>query len=229
MQRKNLTACTAAALLLSVLTACGGNASQPADQPAQGSTAAQTTAATAASADTAASATTTTSAAAAGSTGTPAESTSAPAEGSTTAAAETPAAGKIAFDYVFKGVTIPAGAEADAIISQLGTADSSFEAPSCAFTGVSYYYTYGGVQVVTYPDEHDQKLNRIYEVDLLDGTAQTNEGIHIGSTYDDLIAACGQPDRETPAYAMYETEGKAVQFFLEGNDITSIVYTVVLT
>lgn len=144
---------------------------------------------------------------------------------------ETPDAaqsGSIDFDYNFNGTVIVCGGEADPIIEALGAADSTFDAPSCAFTGTSYYYTYGGVQVVTYPDEFDQALNRIYEVDLTDATAATNEGISVGMTYEELVAVYGTPDSETAAYAMYKTDGKAVQFFFEGNEISTIIYTVQL-
>ncbi len=142
---------------------------------------------------------------------------------------DTPAeAGAITFDYVLNGTTIVVGEEAAPVLEKLGEAESVFEAPSCAFTGSSYYYTYGGVQVVTYPDEHDQSLNRLYEVDLNDSTAATNEGIKVGDSYDDLIAKYGTPTQETPAYASYQTEGKAVRFFLDGDSIKQIVYTIVM-
>ena len=135
---------------------------------------------------------------------------------------------QITVDYVLNGTTIVVGEEAAPVLEKLGDADDVFEAPSCAFTGVSYYYTYGGVQVVTYPDEHDQTLNRLYEVDLIDGSAATNEGIKVGDSYDDLIAKYGTPTQETPAYASSQTDGKAVRFFLEGDSIKQIVYTIVM-
>ena len=142
--------------------------------------------------------------------------------------AEAGEAVQITYDYVLNGTPIVVGEEAAPVLEKLGAEDSVFEAPSCAFTGVSYYYTYGGVQVITYPDEHDQSLNRLYEVDLIDDTAATNEGIKVGDTYDDLIAKYGKPDQETPAYASYQTEGKAVRFFLDGENIKQIVYTIVM-
>ena len=142
---------------------------------------------------------------------------------------DTPAdAAAITYDYVLNGTTIVVGEEAAPVLEKLGEAESVFEAPSCAFTGSSYYYTYGGVQVVTYPDEHDQTLNRLYEVDLNDSSAATNEGIKVGDSYDDLIAKYGTPTQETPAYASYQTEGKAVRFFLDGDSIKQIVYTIVM-
>ena len=206
MKRKLIyTALTA--LLLCAMTGCGEDISS---SQSTGSSTAETSAAETSAADTASS--------------TP--DSSEPAANSTEPV--NAAAGSISFDYNANGTVIEVGAEAAPILEALGNYDSVFEAPSCAFTGVSYYYTYGGMQVVTYPDEFDQSLNRIYEVDLTDDTVATNEGIRIGNTYDDLIAAYGTPDQETAAYATYRTDGKEVQFFLTGNDITSIIYTIKL-
>lgn len=201
---KKFTSVLAAAMFLTALTACGTSEDDSVAEPA----AAVTTTTTAVSTEMQA-----------------AETTAAPAA-EDPAAAEQPAGAAISYDYVLSGSTIVPGAESEAVLAALGTPDSTFEAPSCAFTGTSYYYTYGGVQVVTYPDEHDQTLNRFYEVDLMDATVSTPEGIKVGDTYDDLVAKYGKPTQETPAFAMYKTEGKAVQFFLEGNNITQIVYVV---
>ncbi|MBR3446676.1 MAG: hypothetical protein IKH27_02575 [Oscillospiraceae bacterium] len=220
MNRKAILAAVLAAAMLTGMTGCGGNTgSSTADSSAAGDSAASEAADSAQNelpevmpdddfeTDSAE----------------PAESSDSEAP------QDTPAdAGSIAFDYVLNGTAIVVGEEAAPVLEKLGEAESVFEAPSCAFTGSSYYYTYGGVQVVTYPDEHDQSLNRLYEVDLNDSSAATNEGIKVGDSYDDLIAKYGTPTQETPAYASYQTEGKAVRFFLNGDSIKQIVYTIVM-
>ena len=117
---------------------------------------------------------------------------------------------QISFDYIAKGQTIVVGEPADDIIKAMGPYDKMF---------------------VTYPDEHDQTLNRIYEVDLLDDTVATNEGIKIGDKYDDVVAKYGKPDQETAVFAMYKSDGKAVQFFFDKANpdvIKEIVYTIVI-
>ena len=210
MNRKAIMAAVLAAAVLTALTGCGGEtggtpaASSNAESAAESSVPAEDVSEAESAAESA---------------GESAEESSAELAGETV---------QIAYDYVLNGTTIVVGEEAAPVLEKLGAEDSLFEAPSCAFTGVSYYYTYGGVQVITYPDEHDQSLNRLYEVDLIDNTAATNEGIRVGDTYDDLIAKYGKPDQETPAYASYQTEGKAVRFFLEGDNIKQIVYTIVM-
>ena len=210
MNRKAIMAAVLAAAVLTALTGCGGEtggtpaASSNAESAAESSALAEDVSEAESAAESA---------------GESAEESSAEPAGETV---------QIAYDYVLNGTTIVVGEEAAPVLEKLGAEDSLFEAPSCAFTGVSYYYTYGGVQVITYPDEHDQSLNRLYEVDLIDNTAATNEGIRVGDTYDDLIAKYGKPDQETPAYASYQTEGKAVRFFLDGENIKQIVYTIVM-
>ena len=218
MNKKSMISVLAAAAMLAALTGCGAQSQPAADTQSSAPTDAVVPAETEAPADTP------------------------DAVQDDAAAVETPAdtldgedgaqpadeAAQIDFDYNLNGTKIVVGEEADPVIEKLGEADSTFEAPSCAFTGVSYFYSYGGVQVVTYPDEHDQSLNRIYEVDLNNDTAATNEGIAVGDTYEDMVAKYGKPAQETPAYAMCETDGKAVRFFLTGNTISQIVYTIVL-
>ena len=181
MNRKAIMAAVLAAAVLTALTGCGGEtggtpaASSNAESAAESSVPAEDVSEAESAAESA---------------GESAEESSAELAGETV---------QIAYDYVLNGTTIVVGEEAAPVLEKLGAEDSLFEAPSCAFTGVSYYYTYGGVQVITYPDEHDQSLNRLYEVDLIDNTAATNEGIRVGDTYDDLIAKYGKPDQETPA------------------------------
>ncbi len=210
MNKKLLAAAVCSAALLTMLCGCGADNNSSTAPASSESSAAESSAAEESAAESS-------------------EEASSEAESSEESAAEqTAETAQITFDYVLNGTTIVVGEEAAPVLEALGEAESVFEAPSCAFTGVSYYYTYGGVQVVTYPDEHDQSLNRLYEVDLVDDTAATNEGIKVGDTYDDLLAKYGTPDQETPAYAMYQTEGKAVRFFLEGENIKQIVYTIVM-
>lgn len=198
--------CTAmAAMLLCSLTACGGDSSS---SSTAGSTADSSSSAAATQAGTDA-----------------AQSSAADSSSSQSGATQ------ISFDYIAKGQTIVVGEPADDIIKAMGPYDKMFVAPSCAYTGSSNYYTFGGLQVVTYPDEHDQTLNRIYEVDLLDDTVATNEGIKIGDKYDDVVAKYGKPDQETAVFAMYKSDGKAVQFFFDKANpdvIKEIVYTIVI-
>lgn len=202
---KKIIAMAAALAMLTALTACGGDASSPAaTQPAvttDAAPAAETTA-PAAAAD---------------------EST--PAETGDAVAADAPAAEGVSFSYNANGTEIVISAESDPIVAALGDASDTFEAPSCAFEGTSYTYTYSGFTLETYPDPDDHVTNRVYAVTLTDDTVATKEGAKIGMTSEEVAALCGEPDQETLAFMMYKTDGAALQFFLEDDVVSSIVYT----
>ena len=90
--------------------------------------------------------------------------------------------------------------------------------------GTSYTYTYSGFTVETYPSPDDGS-NLIYAITLKDSSVQTHEGAKVGDSADTIRSLCGEPDNETAAYLMYKGEGEALQFFLEGDAVSSIVYT----
>ena len=134
-----------------------------------------------------------------------------------------PAAGQIS--YVFKtaaGIEIPIKAESDPIVAQLGTPTQTFEAPSCAFDGKSFTYTYPGLTLETYPDG---AVNRVYAVTITDETQKTPEGLTIGATADEVRAACGTPEKEAAGFLRYSSDGIDVQFFKEDDVVNSIIYT----
>ena len=142
---------------------------------------------------------------------------------SATAGQENQTPGEMSF--VFKtdtGVEIPVKAESDPIVAALGAPKETFEAPSCAFEGKSYTYTYNGFTLETYPDGN---VNRVYAVTLTDATQKTPEGLTVGSTDEAVKTACGAPEKEAPAYLRYVKDGIDVQFFREEGKITSIIYT----
>lgn len=132
--------------------------------------------------------------------------------------------GEVSFTYTAGGTAIAISAESDPLIAALGEPVSTFEAPSCAFEGTSYTYTYNGFIIETYPDNG---VNRVYAVTLVDNTVQTAEGIKVGDTLEAVHTVCGAPDNSSNFFDMYTTEGAAVQFFCQNGDgiVTSIVYT----
>lgn len=197
MNKKLISALMAAAMLTG-LTACGGDSQQQTQTTAAPST---TTAAAAATT-------------AAGS-----------SEAQTTAAAA-PVSGGVKYTYTSGSTEIAINAEADAIKAALGEPQKTFEAPSCAFDGTSYTYTYAGFQVETYPDPTDKK-NKVYAVTLTDNTVQTAEGCKVGDTAEDVKKVCGEPTSEAMGYVEYKGDGVALQFFLDdnGEKVTSVVYT----
>lgn len=199
MNKKLISAVLAAAMLTG-LTACGAEGSTPAATTAApaATTAAQTAAA-------------------------PADTTAAATEAQTEAAAQN-AAGGVKYSFDASGTEVAVNADADAVKAALGEPQQTFEAPSCAFDGTSYTYQYAGFTVETYPDPADKK-NKVYAVTLKDATVQTPEGCKVGDAADDVKKVCGEPTDETMGYLEYKGEGVALQFFLEEEKVTSVVYT----
>ncbi|MBR3679564.1 MAG: hypothetical protein IKL87_05120 [Oscillospiraceae bacterium] len=131
--------------------------------------------------------------------------------------------GAPSFSYTTTGgIELVINAECDPLVAQLGEPSQTFEAPSCAFEGTSYTYTYDGFTVETYPD---QGVNRVYAVTLTDAAAKTKEGVAVGASVADVTAACGAADVESDAFLVYNGEGVDLQFFLEDGTVSSIVYT----
>lgn len=151
--------------------------------------------------------------------------TDAPATTAAVGSTQKQPAASLSYSYKTEaGVEIAISAQSDPIVAQLGEPKSKFDAPSCAFSGTSYTYTFDNFTLETYPEDN---TNKVYAVTLLDGAA-TPEGLKIGDSAEDVKTVCGEPGRSTDAYMMYQSEDKALQFFLESGKVSSIVYTLMV-
>ncbi len=128
------------------------------------------------------------------------------------------------YTFDVSGVTVAMNAEMAPIVDELGEADSYFESESCAFQGLDKVYTYGSVQISTYP-END--VDYVYSVVLKDDTVETPEGITIGSSKDDVTAAYGDPTSQTDASLSYTKGDSILAFILDGDTVTDITYTAI--
>ena len=126
--------------------------------------------------------------------------------------------------YVFEtdGVEIAMNAEASDIIDALGEYKDYFESESCAFDGLDKEYTYNGFVITTYPLDD---VDYISSVELVDDTVETQEGIAIGSSLDDVVSAYGESDSETSCE--YELDDSELLIILEDGTVTSIQYIAV--
>lgn len=92
--------------------------------------------------------------------------------------------------YEFKSgeTVISMGAEAAGILTALGKASSTFERDSCAYQGKNKVYTYKGFELCTYPVNKKDCVESVY---IFDAAVSTPEGIKIGSTKKEVLAAYG--------------------------------------
>lgn len=123
------------------------------------------------------------------------------------------------YSFTSGSTKIEMNADASAVVEELGEADDYFESESCAFEGLDKVYTYPGFHLNTYPvDEKDYVLS----VDFMDDTVETDEGISIGSSKDDVIEAYGEPTEENANSLVYEKGDTEMTIGLDGDSVSSL-------
>ena len=129
-------------------------------------------------------------------------------------------------ELVFKtsdGVAVAIGAEADPIISQLGTPGTVNSSDSCGgFVGKDYVYTYMGFRVSTTPADGYQM---ICKVELTDDSVKTPEGLYIGMSRADAEAAMkGYNSVTVGANLSYSTETVMLNVTFRDGYVSGIIY-----
>lgn len=125
--------------------------------------------------------------------------------------------------YLFenKGIVIAMNAKVAPILDSLGEASDYFEAKSCAFEGLDKIYTYNSFELYTYEME---EVDYVAAVIFLDDSISTKEGIYLGSTLDDVLAAYGDEYTEELGLYTYELDKSKISFIIENDEVTSIEY-----
>jgi len=90
------------------------------------------------------------------------------------------------FSFAMRGASIPMGLDMTTVLELLGEPIQTFETPSCAFDGTDVVFLFPGVQIHTIPMGDE---NFIHTINFRDDTVTTLEGIFIGSTLEDVLAA----------------------------------------
>lgn len=127
--------------------------------------------------------------------------------------------------YSFKSgsVTITPGADMSSILSALGEYKSYDESTSCAFDGLDKVYTYSGFSIQTYPDGDK---DYVYIITLTSDLVSTPEGVSVGSTKSDVIAAYGDGYATVGDGNMqYDASNCVLQFIFRDGKVSSIKYT----
>lgn len=110
-------------------------------------------------------------------------------------------------NYVFKymDVEIAIGGDSDAVVSQLIDDRIVIETPSCGGGAEpDREYTYWGVKFNTV---NENGKNVIVKIVLTDDSVSTPEGISIGSSRDEVIAAYGESFTENSSGTLTYTDG----------------------
>ena len=121
-----------------------------------------------------------------------------------------------------KKVSITTDVDMKGILEQLGEPVSYFEAESCAFQGLDKTYTYEHFRIETYPGG---ETDRISSIIFLDDIEETQEGIGIGMTKEDMENAYGTEYEENGGMTVYTKDGKHLSFLVKDGVIESIEYS----
>ena len=136
----------------------------------------------------------------------------------------TAAEGVEGYIFNYRGTEIRVNTDMNKILSSLGDDYSYFEAASCAGLGLSKTFTYGGGSVVISTNPNGA-IDVIAGIALYDDTVQTPEGIYIGCTKDQVVAAYGNAAEETDTTSTYELNDTMLVFVFNGDGkVTNILY-----
>ncbi|HHT53972.1 MAG TPA: hypothetical protein GX011_03440 [Clostridiales bacterium] len=125
------------------------------------------------------------------------------------------------FSFVYNGVEIVPGEDIAPVLAALGEPTGYYEAASCAFEGLDKIYTYGGVQINTYPDG---EVDRVLSVVLFDDACLTPEGVGIGSELKAVVAAYGEDYTGTENSITYTRGDTELKFLIKDGCVSSVQY-----
>jgi hypothetical protein len=120
------------------------------------------------------------------------------------------------------GVKIELGADAQPVIAVLGEPASKSEAGNCGGQGTLTKYVYASFELYVLTSTGGEVIDQIT---LLDDASTTAEGISIGATKDEVIAACGKSYAKNSDTGITYTSGnKNLIFKLRDGAVVGIDY-----
>ena len=125
------------------------------------------------------------------------------------------------YSFVCNGTKVTPHAKMSDLLAGLGDPVAYEESPSCKYQGLDKDYTYSGFKLRTYPvDGVDYILN----ICFIDDSVETPEGIMLGSTKDEVIAAYGTSFTESSGNMIYVKEKTEIRFRFNDNSVNAIEY-----
>jgi hypothetical protein len=140
-----------------------------------------------------------------------------PEEESTTEAAEK----NNAFVFVYNNTEVSPHAKMAELLNGLGEPTSYEESNSCYYQGLDKDYTYPGFKLRTYPVNG---VDYVLNICFVDDSVTTPEGIMLGSSRDEVIAAYGSSFTERNGSTVYTIGKTELRFRFSDNGVTAIEY-----
>jgi hypothetical protein len=150
--------------------------------------------------------------------GQPAQS---PASASGSAAATTAEALADTLYYDANGVIVHVFDKADDALGSLGEPSGTFEAASCAYQGMDYFYYYDGFQL-TVNDIEGTK--RVTTITVVDDTVSIPQGVKIGSTQDEMLRLMGSNYTESAGLYAFTEGDTTLQIQIKEGKVASMLY-----
>ncbi len=126
--------------------------------------------------------------------------------------------------YVINNTTVIPGKDFAPMLESLGEPVSFTEAASCYYDGMDKVYTYEGFEIKTYPvGDKDY----VQDICMSSDAYATGEGITVGSTLEDVVAAYGE-DYELigKMYKYYFTEDTYMYYFIMNDAVKYFGYAI---
>jgi hypothetical protein len=151
--------------------------------------------------------------------------TEAPSQGTEATAAPSAAVSEDTQDeglyFESNGVKIHPYDMAQDVLKSLGTPRKSFEAPSCAYQGTDNFYTFNGFQIqVNSVDDADH----VTVIIVIDDTVSIPQGVKVGSTKDEMLAAMGSDYTETTGLYQFVSGTTTLQIQVKDGKVIGIQY-----
>ncbi len=134
-----------------------------------------------------------------------------------------PAAESKSYVFVSKGVRVAVGDDAKATAAALGEAQNIIETPTCGGgEEPDREYVYAGFKFYSV---NENGVNKIVKIVFTDDSVSTPEGILVGSSREDVIAAYGENFTETAGGISYTEGNTRLMFGIKNGMVSAIQYT----
>ena len=124
--------------------------------------------------------------------------------------------------FTYNGTAVELDSKMEDVLAGLGDANDVSSQLSCHGEGDDKTYTYDGFTVGTYPKDG---VDHVLEVVITAQNISTADGISVGSSAEDVVAAYGDGYKEVGKYYSYDAgSGKSLQFRIEDGSVVEIIY-----
>ena len=125
------------------------------------------------------------------------------------------------FKILYNGTVVVTGVEAKEIIPKLGNYTSE-DGEACGTNEKDVIYTLSGLEIETHVSGSSEIVRQIK---ILNDSVETEKGITIGSTKDDVVSAYGKNYEESSTGALrYAGDTSAIEFHFGASGAVSNIY-----